>query len=125
VCGRGECEPILDINTHSAQVARKHAAVHVFVRQVAHAPAALVVHHDQRAAGGWRPGDGLVHAHADGVAIAGGDGVEGFFDAVWDRAWDRVQVPELLEVGGAGGAGFEEVGSCDVDGAGFEGLGAS
>jgi hypothetical protein len=83
-----------------------------------------VVHHDQGAAGSGRASDGLVHADADGGTIASWDRVNRFFDLVWNRAWDGVQVTEFLEVGGAGGAGFEEVCARDVDRAGFESLGA-
>jgi hypothetical protein len=83
-----------------------------------------VVHHDQGTAAGRRGGDGLVHADADGGAIVSWDRVNRFFDLVWDRAWDGVQVAEFLEVGGAGGADLEEVCARDVDGATFESLGA-
>jgi hypothetical protein len=49
--------------------------------------------------------------------------MHGLCNLVGDRAWDGVEMTEVLEMLGALGAGFEEVFSGDGHGAGCKGLG--
>lgn len=116
--------PILNINADSPQVSRKHSTIQILISQIAHRPASLVVHDDQRASAFGRSSHGLVHADANIVPVTSGHAVHRFRYMVWDGARDGVEMTKLLEMRGTGDAVAVEVtrSPCGVGWAGLKGL---
>lgn len=116
--------PILNINTNSPQLPRKHPTIQILIAQITHRPSALMVHDYQGTSALRWTGNWLVHAHTDAVSVARGDFVHCLGHMIWYGPGDGVEMAELLEVVEAGDTVAGEIprGSGCVGWAGFEGL---
>jgi hypothetical protein len=85
---------IVDIDTDSAVIASEEPAILVLVREVAHGPAAFMVHDNYRAACG-RLSYGNIYLDRDGRAVSRGNVMHTFGHLIVDRARNRIEVPEF------------------------------